>query len=166
MRRRRFNDNQTMQMHSYNPSLNRWGLRLATFSVAALAAASATFWALKWTDTRPLQTSAPVVFSSPAPTTPQAVARLLGGGHGGAAPDAPMDNAASNFKLTGVVANLAQSGYALIAVDGKPAKPYRVGEPVNDALVLRSVAPRSAALAANMDAPATVTLDLPRLAPP
>lgn len=154
-----------MQMPTYNPLLNRWGLRLVTFSAAALAAASATFWALKWSATPQLQTSAPVIFSTPEPAAPQVLARLLGAGQTDAGVT-PVDNAASNFKLTGVVANRAQNGYALISVDSKPAKPYRVGEQINDALVLRSVAPRSAALAANLNAPATLTLDLPKLTQP
>jgi general secretion pathway protein C len=73
---------------------------------------------------------------------------------------------ASRLKLTGVVANRSQSGYALISIDGQPARPYRVGARVNDALVLHSVAPRSAALAASLDAPVSLTLDLPKLTPP
>jgi general secretion pathway protein C len=70
---------------------------------------------------------------------------------------------ASRFQLTGVVAERSSGGYALIAIDGKPAQPYRVGSPVDDALVLHSVAARSAALAASVDAPVSLTLELPRL---
>ena len=141
-----------------------WRLRIVTFVVAALAAASAAYWALKWIATAPARPTAALV-AAPAPQPdPQVVARLLGGGQT-AAVAALVESAASHFKLTGVVADLGKNGYALISVDGKPARPFRVGTRVNDALVLRSVAPRSAALAASAEAPVSVTLELPRLGP-
>ena len=153
-----------MQTHS----LNIWWLRIVTFSLAALAAASAADWVLKWIASAPRSQTSTPIFASPAQVDPQAVARALGGGRAAAvgAPDAAIDNAASRFKLTGVVADRARGGYALISVDGKPARPYRVGTAVSDALVLHSVAPRSAALAASVQAPVSITLDLPRLSPP
>ncbi|MDO9196588.1 type II secretion system protein N [Rhodoferax sp.] len=145
-----------------------WGLRIITFSVAALAAASATYWVLKWTAPAPARPGAAVNFAGPSQADPQVVARLLGGGQTGvaAAQAVTIDTAASRFKLTGVVADRAKGGYALISVDGKPARPYRVGTLVDNALVLQSVAPRSAALAASADAPVSIILDLPKLAQP
>lgn len=153
-----------MQTHSHN----LWWLRIVTFSVAALAAASATYWVLKWTTATPAQPTAAVIFAGAGQTDPQGVARLLGGGQAGVAvvPGVALDNAASRFKLTGVVADRVNGGYALIAIDGKPAKPYRVGTQVDAGLVLHSVAPRSAALAASLDAPVSLTLELPKLSPP
>ncbi|MFZ4479601.1 MAG: type II secretion system protein N [Rhodoferax sp.] len=142
-------------------SLSVWWLRIATFSVAALAAASAAYWVLKWTAATaaaPQLPSAPALLR-PAQTDPQMVARLLGGQKAVVA--ALSDSAASRFRLLGVVAASASNGYALISVDGKPARPYRVGAAVNDSLVVRSVAPRSAALAPSADAPASFTLELP-----
>ena len=154
-----------MQTHPHH----LWWLRIATFSLAALAAASAAYWVLKWIAVAPTGAEAAQVYAAPAQTDPQVVARLLGGGLPGAA-SAPQGavpaSAASRFKLSGVVANRAQGGYALIAVDGKPAKPYRVGAQVDDALVLHSVAARSAALAASRDAPVSFTLELPKLVRP
>jgi general secretion pathway protein C len=70
---------------------------------------------------------------------------------------------ASRFALVGVVASRAHSGAALISVDGKPPKPFRVGSTVDEGLVLKSVDSRRAELAASMDAAPTVTLDLPLL---
>jgi general secretion pathway protein C len=141
---------------------------MLTFSVAALAAASATYWALKWTAAAPPNSSAALVFPGSGAADPQVVARLLGGGQTGVAvaQAVPGDTAASRFRLTGVVADRAHGGYALISIDGKPARPYRVGAQVNDTLVLHSVAPRSAALAAGLDAPVSLTLELPKLSPP
>jgi general secretion pathway protein C len=75
-----------------------------------------------------------------------------------------VESAASHFKLMGVVANRAHGGYALISVDGKPARPYQVGAALNDSLMLQSVAARSAALAARADGPVAFTLEMPVLA--
>lgn len=153
-----------MQTHSHNI----WWLRITTFSVAAMAAASTAYWGLKWTATTPAQPTTPVVFATTRQADPLLVARLLGGSQTGAAATQtmPINTAASRFKLTGVVADRANSGYALIAVDGQPAKPYQVGAQVADTLVLQSVAARSAVLAPRRDAPASLTLDLPQLTPP
>ena len=143
-----------------------WWLRIATFLLATLASASAAYWALKWSATAPPAPSATLIVASASPPDPQVVARLLGGGLGGSAAlagaaSAVPERAASRFKLTGVVANRSKGGYALIAIDGKPAQPYRVGARIDDSWVLHSVAPRSAALAASADAPASLTLELP-----
>jgi general secretion pathway protein C len=67
----------------------------------------------------------------------------------------------SRFNLIGVVADRSQHGAALIAVDGRPAKPYRVGSAIDEGLVLQSVAPRSAVLAASPSGPPVVTLEMP-----
>ncbi len=152
-----------MQTHS----TQLWQVRLVTFLVAALAAASAAYWGLKLAAPASVNGHAALAFADAPPADTQAVARLLGGGQAAAAaPEAPVEMAASRFKLIGVVADRAHGGYALIAIDGKPARPYRVGAPVDEALVLQSVAPRSAALAPRMDAPPSMTLELPKLNPP
>jgi len=143
-------------------SLGLWWLRIATFSVAALAAASAAYWVLKWTagtPTVPLLPAAPGMSHAPQ-SDPQVVARLLGGGQQ-AVVATLSDSAASRFKLIGVIADKSKGGYALISVDGKAAKPFAVGAQVNDAMVLHSVAPRSAALATSTAAPVSLTLNLP-----
>ena len=144
-------------------SLGTWWLRIATFLLAALAAASATYWALKWTSGATSAPSAAPTISAPLQTDPQIVARLLGGGQS-AVVASVSDRAASRFKLTGVVASDAKGGYALIATDGQPARPYRVGAAVSDALVLQSVGTRNATLGASPDAPPAFTLELPVLA--
>jgi general secretion pathway protein C len=65
--------------------------------------------------------------------------------------------------LVGVLADSLHGGAALISVDGKAAKPYRVGAMVDGNLVLQSVAARQAVLAAGADGSAQVTLELPPL---
>ncbi len=101
-----------------------------------------------------------------APANPQALARALGGGNAVAGPQAAVVAAASvagRLALVGVVANRNRGGAALISIDGKPARPYRVGARVDDALVLQSVAPRRAVLADSLQGPASLTLELPPL---
>ena len=142
-----------------------WPLRITTFVLAALAAGSAAYWALKWSAAVPASQTAAVLIPTPPSVDPLAVARLLGGGQSGAT-SAALPAATSQFKLTGVVADRAQGGYALISIDGKPARPVRVGARVNDTLLLQSVTARSAALGASLDTPVTLTLELPRLNPP
>lgn len=146
-------------------TLSLWRLRIVTFLIAALAAASTAYWVLKWRASTPPVAAAAVAYLAPPAVDPQALARLLGGGQSQMVATI-VASAASHFKLTGVVASPGKSGYALISIDSKPARPYRVGARLNDALLLHSVAPRSAALAPSLDAPVAVTLDLPKLGTP
>ena len=142
-----------------------WTLRIITFVLAALAAASAAYWVLGWVAVVPLAPIAALAASGPAPADPQAVARLLGGGGVAVQAVSVAQTAPSRYTLTGVVAGSSQRGYALISVDGQPARPFSVGSPVGDALVLQSVSARSAVLGATRDAPSALKLDLPPLAP-
>lgn len=71
---------------------------------------------------------------------------------------------ADTLVLQGVVANRAARGVALIAVNGKPARPYRVGSRIEDRYVLQSVAARSAVVARADNGPA-LTLELAPPAP-
>lgn len=136
-----------------------WGIRLATLLLAALAALSATYWALKSTHAN--SASAATSAAGFAALDPQAVARALGGG--GVAPAGAPVVQSTAYVLLGVLADRQHGGAALISVDGKPAKPYRVGAAVEGNLVLQSVVGRRAVLATGMDGPAQVTLELPPL---
>ena len=140
-----------------------WTVRAVTFLVWAAAAASAVYWGLKVAANNPSVPQVPAATRQAAPADPAAVARLLGHSAGAGAPTttAAAPSAASRFNLVGVVADRSQQGAALIAVDGKPPKPYRVGSPVDESLVLKSVQARRAVLAASVDGPAVVTLELP-----
>ncbi len=135
-----------------------------TFGVWALAAASAVFWGLKLSSGGPSGPAPASALREPGPVDPAVVARLLGHTAGAApataaAPAAPP--LSSRFNLLGVVADRSQQGAALIAVEGRAARPYRVGSLVGEGLVLQSVQPRRAVLAASMDGPPVVTLELP-----
>jgi general secretion pathway protein C len=142
-----------------------WANRAATFALAALAALSGTYWVLKSTDANSVSTAPPAAGSSFAALDPQSVARALGGGNAGApAPGGPLTSAGRTpYVLVGVLADSQRGGAALIAVDGKAAKPYRVGATVDGNLVLQSVVGRAAVLGTAVDGPAHVTLELPPL---
>ena len=138
----------------------RWPAALTTLLIWVLAIAGIVFWVLRMAAPADA-TPPPAVVSAPAAAIdPATVARLLGAVPADAqvalAPDA-----ASRFALVGVVADVMQRGAALIAIDGKPARPFRVGSVVGEGYVLQSVSTRSASLGAGVDAPTAVILQLP-----
>ena len=141
-----------------------WTVRGATFALWALAAASAVAWGLKLGgQARPLAVPAPPP-RAVAAVDPTALARLLGGAPSAAASPAAAPSFASRFRLVGVAAGAESGGgAAVISVDGKPARPYRVGASLEEGVVLRSVHARQAVLATGTG---QVTLELPPPAPP
>jgi general secretion pathway protein C len=139
-----------------------------TLVVWALAAASAAFWGLR------LFVAAPPVppNARTAEVTPAVrgdLTRLFGvDAPPPVAEAAPEPAADARFQLIGVVspraARAAGEGLALIAVDGKPARAYRVGAVVDGTQVLKSVHARGAMLGTR-DGPAAVALNLAPPAP-
>lgn len=145
-----------MQTRSHQP----WGVRLGTLAIWTLAAASAAYWGLRLT-ARPPGMPAPTAAPAPVAADMQAMARLLGAVTA-QTPQAAAEPVSSRFALVGVLAGQqGGSGAALIAVDGKPAKPYRVGATVDAGLVLQSLGPRQARLGAGQEGVTTVTLEMP-----
>ena len=138
-----------------------WMPRLAAFVLALLLAASVVFWVLRW----PLRDSAaPLPLAANTESLPGAnsavVARLLGAGLAPIA-TAVAPDAASRFRLAGVIASGRGQGVALVSIDGKPPKPYQVGSKLEDGLMLQSVEQRRAALATDAKAPVSLQLELP-----
>ena len=155
---------------NHNPRmLARWW----SFAVWALVAGSALFWGLR------------LFVTAPQVPVQAGVAELGGGARGdltrvfGPDPVAvvqatePEPVADARFQLIGVVSprgggggggggGARSQGVALIAVDGKPAKAYRVGSVVDGQTVLQSVRVRGAELGPRGGA-ALIALDL---APP
>jgi general secretion pathway protein C len=143
----------------------RLAVGLLTACVWALLAGSALFWALRagspW-EPVPAQ----VAGTPPGALVADArrVAQALGASGAGDAA-APAPDVLSRLMLRGVVTH-GSRGAALIAVDGKPAKPVRVGavlEGVEGGWTLQSVAPRVAVLAAGDQ---QARLEMPRAATP
>lgn len=142
----------------------RWHAPLATTGLWALAAGAAVFWGLRLAN--PAQPVAPAATlpRAPAAADADAIARLFGAlPVEQAAPAAP--EAASRFALSGVVADASSQGAALISIDGKPPRPFRVGSRVGEGYVLQAVDVRAATLGTSPDGPAAFTLQLPVRAP-
>ena len=133
-------------------------LPAASLLVWGAVAFSAVTWGLRWSATGEVPSAA----TSAAQALPEldvvAAARSLG-----AAPVqvAAAPSLASRFQLQGVMAGGPDASAALIAVDGKPAKPYRVGALVVDGLVLQSAQGRRISLGTAIDGPQTLALELP-----
>ncbi len=157
--------NHNPRMLRYRPSFatalstsSRVALPVVTLLVWGAVAFSAVTWGLRWSATG----AAPSNATAAAQTLPEvdatAAARSLG-----AAPvqAAAAPTLASRFQLQGVMAGGPNAGAALIAVDGKPAKPYRVGAVVADGMVLQSVEGRRISVGASRDGPQTLVLELP-----
>jgi len=121
-----------------------------TLVVWALVAGSALFWGLKLTS-RPLPVPPQTQVAEPGVALQGDLTRLLG-----AEAPAPVAEAApapatdARFALIGVVnpkaARAAREGLALIAVDGKPPRAYRVGAVIEGTHVLKAVSARGATL--------------------
>ncbi|MEY2891241.1 MAG: hypothetical protein RJA98_1149 [Pseudomonadota bacterium] len=148
-----FNDNQRMPA------------RLSAFVVWALVAASVAFWSLRLGARAP---SAPAntVLVGESVALAGDVSRLLGAAAPVATAATPAPQAASRFKLTGIMAPSASSGssagLALIAVDGKPPRPYAVGAALDADWVIKSLSQRSVKLGPPQGEVA-LTLDMPAL---
>lgn len=132
-----------------------------TLVVWSVALASLGYWLLKIAFVPAAPASVPVAAAAPVATDAVAVSRLLGS----VAPVAQsvQVSLASRFSLIGVIAGAPGGGAALIAVDGQPAKPFRVGSAVDQNLMLQSATGRQARLAESRDGPAALVLELPPL---
>jgi general secretion pathway protein C len=137
---------------------SRWLLPAASLLVWGWVAFSAVTWGLRWSAMGQDPRGQAMAAQGLPELDVSAAAQSLG-----AAPAQPVaaPSLASRFQLLGVLAGDASQGAALIAVDGKPAKPYRVGAVVADGLVLQSAQGRRISLGAALDAPQTLVLELP-----
>jgi len=140
--------------------------RLLSFVIWAAVAASAVFWLLRLWASSPAAPAHTVAVATATPPRGD-LDRVFGAPPAAAPTAAPAQPAlASRFKLLGVAAPRDggdSAGLALIAVDGKPARGFKVGTVIDGELVLQSVHPRGAALGAKGAAPA-VALELPAVA--
>ena len=136
--------------------------RALAFFIWAAVAASVMFWGLR------LVVGAPRAPAHTAALNPQSAgagdfSRLLGRETVTAAAPTVQAEASSRFRLVGVVApksSNSDEGLALISVDGKPARHYRVGAPIEGDTLLLSVSARGAELGPR-GGPVSTTLNLP-----
>ena len=147
--------------------------RLSAFVIWALVAAGLVFWGYRlWAS--PLSAPAHVQAVAEGGAMRGDLSRLLG------VAAAPVNVAAvpvaesSRFRLFGVLApmpannnaaKVSTAGVALIAVDGKPARPFAVGARLDAELVLQSISRRSASIGPAQGGP-SVVLELPPPAAP
>ncbi|MDB5829587.1 MAG: hypothetical protein JWQ73_3807 [Variovorax sp.] len=142
----------------------RWPAATATVVLWGAAAASIVFWGLRLTT--PADAAAPPAVGGPVVPSVDAVAlsHFLGGVSSEPVATATPD-AASRFALLGVVADTDGQGVALIAVDGKPPRPFRIGSSIGGrtggSYVLQSVGPRAATLGAGGTSAPAFTLQMP-----
>jgi general secretion pathway protein C len=138
--------------------------KTSAFLIWAAVAGTAVFWALHLFGTPPQ--APPHAQAAPVPAVVRAdLSRVLGADPAllAAAPDKPAPAAEqARFQLLGVIAS-GQSGWATIAVDGKPPRTYRVGHVVDGSSVLQKVAARGVDIGPRGGAP-VVSLQL--AAPP
>ena len=142
--------------------------RLSAFVIWALVAATAVFWGLRLFVEAPAAPLSAVAVGDAAAVRVD-LSRLLGTAP--ATPVAAVAEAGSRFRLLGIVAPPAArpgavavttQGVALIAVDGKLARAYRVGATLDGELVLQSVSLRTAAIGPARGVP-TLMLEMPAL---
>lgn len=143
-----------------NPG-NRWAVAGSTFVLWGLVAASAVYWGMKLSSASITGAVAPAAPGAPV-SDPAAIAQLLGATPASPTAAAAAPTLASRFALLGVVAEQdGGGGAALIAVDGRPPRPYRVGAALDEGLVLQSVQPRAVAIGPSLKARPALTLELP-----
>lgn len=124
------------------------------------AGLSGGYWALKALGRSPAtEVAAPVAQGVASDVA--SVARALGAVAPAQAAASEPVPAATRYALLGVADQPGLGGSALIARDGQPPRPYRVGAAIEGGLVLQSVDRRAARLGATLDGPATVELTLP-----
>ena len=140
--------------------------RLCAFVLWALVAATAVFWGLRLLVRAPAAPPAAVVAGDAA--SPRVdLTRLLGAVPVALAVPVTQVDANARFRLLGIMAPKPSAtgpahGVALIAVDGKLPKAFRVGATVDGDMLLQSVSLRSAALGGARGGPG-FTLELPPL---
>ena len=124
--------------------------------ICAGAAASVVYWGLQLTTPPASPSTAALAAPGNVPHDATAsVARALGHTVTAAV---QVSATGSPLKLMGVIASASGQGSALIATDGQAPKAYRVGQAVQDGLILTALTPRQAIL---KSASQQLQLDLP-----
>ena len=134
-------------------------LRLTSLLVWAVVAYSAVVFALQWWDGVPVDT---VVLGSEQKQVLSDVDSLSVSKALGVAPvQSASASLASRFVLVGVMDGGPLQGVALISVDGKPAKPYRLGQAVSEGSVVVGTGPKKAELGPQLGVASSLVLELP-----
>jgi general secretion pathway protein C len=124
------------------------------------AGLSAGYWVLQALGRAPV-TPVPAMASAPPVVDAALLARALSALPTAANLAEATPAAASRYALQGVAAVGAARGAALIAVDGQPARPFRLGAEVASGLVLQAVTAQQVRLGTAVNGPTAITLDMP-----
>ena len=133
--------------------------RLTSLLVWAVVAYSAVVFALQWGGGVPVD--AMVAGSEQKQVLPEVDALAVSKALGVAPVQSASASLASRFVLVGVMDGGPTQGVALISVDGKPAKPYRLGQTVTDGFVVLATGPKKAELGPQLGAASSLVLELP-----
>jgi len=150
------------RMPSFSSSLQPFApvfLRLTSLLVWAVVAYSAVVFALQWGDGVPVE--AVVAGSEQKQVAPDVDALAVSKALGAAAVQFASASLAGRFVLVGVMDGGPSQGVALISVDGKPAKPFRLGQTVTDGFVVLATGPKKAELGPQLGASSSLVLELP-----
>jgi general secretion pathway protein C len=120
---------------------------------------SAVVFALQWGGGVPVD--AVVAGSEQKQVLPEVDALAVSKALGVAPVQSASASLASRFVLVGVMDGGPTQGVALISVDGKPAKPYRLGQTVTDGFVVLATGPKKAELGPQLGAASSLVLELP-----
>lgn len=134
-------------------------LRLTSLLVWAVVAYSAVVFGLQWGGREPAD--AVVAGSEQKQVSPDVDSLSVSKALGVAPVQSASASLASRFVLVGVMDGGPSQGVALISVDGKPAKPYRLGQTVSDGLVVVGTGPKKAELGPQMGVASSLVLELP-----
>jgi general secretion pathway protein C len=143
---------------NHNPRMSsRW----TGFFIWALVAASAAFWSIKiFAAARPVPpgAQAPQVLAANGP-----MERLFGAVLVPTEAVAAVHPESERFQLVGVIAppsGVARTGYAIVAIDGQPARTWHVGAPLDGNTSLLAVSKRGAEFGPS-GGPTAFSLQLP-----
>ena len=137
-------------------------LHLTTLLVWALVAYSAVAFVLRWeVGDAPVESAALGVDTGRAQGLPEVDATAVSKALGATPVQSADAGLASRWVLVGVMDGGPSHGVALLSLDGKPAKPYRLGQTVSDGLVVVGTGPRKAELGPQLGAAPTLVLELP-----
>jgi general secretion pathway protein C len=141
---------------------NYWALSIITLCVWSAVGLSVAYWVNKRVFVKPSEVDLDVSQAN-LPVDSKAIAKLLG-----ASDSEVVEPTSTALKNTFVLFGLARSangqGVALISLDGKPAKPYKLGSLVVDDLTLKTISTNTVMLAISDKATDGISLELTKSA--
>ena len=146
-------------LRSLSPPFASTFMRLTSLLVWAVVAYSAVVFGLQWGAGAPVD--AVVAGSEQKQVSPDVDSLSVSKALGVAPVQSASASLAIRFVLVGVMDGGPSQGVALISVDGKPAKPYRIGQTVSDGLVVVGTGPKKAELGPQLGVASSLVLELP-----